>query len=191
MDLPDLVAQLGDLEARYQTWAEPIDRVIRECMAKANQRECTPAEFKREVDAATERQRARYDPYEAIYALFDLLCPAYLEASAAEREAVRAAFVGKGGLQSALLGYAYRAAKSIGSRKDREWLRRGLAAISIENCSRDYRDVTLALAHLWAVAKAAGIRPQGEFAAVAELSSTDQPRGGSTPVQSMLAYFRG
>jgi len=115
------------------------------------------------------------------------LCPAYLEASAEQRAAVRVAVSDKNGVLSALLGYAYRAARRIQSPEDREWLLRGLAAISIENCAKDYRDVHLALAELYVTAEEAGIRPRADFRAVSRLSSEEKPRGGDTSVKKMLA----
>ena len=139
MGLTALIQRLDDLEERYQEWVEPINRVIQECLFKINRDGYTSADFDRDVRAIKEKQRAKYDPYQAIYELLDELCPAYVEASAEQRAAMRAAVSEKDGVLSALLGYAYRAAGRIQSPEDREWLRRGLAAISIENCSKDYR----------------------------------------------------
>ena len=191
MELATLIQQLDELEARYQAWVEPINRVILESLSKVNRDGYTAADYERDVQAVREQQRARYDPYQAIHALLDELCPAYLEASAEGRAAVRDAVSDKTGILSALLGYAYRAAKHIQSPADWEWLRRGLAAVSIENCARDYRDLLLALAKLYVAAEEAGIRPRSEFTAVSRLSSGETPRGGDAPVQEMLANFSG
>jgi len=190
MGLTALIQRLDDLEERYQEWVEPINRVIQECLFKINRDGYTSADFDRDVRAIKEKQRAKYDPYQAIYELLDELCPAYVEASAEQRAAMRAAVSEKDGVLSALLGYAYRAAGRIQSPEDREWLRRGLAAISIENCSKDYRDVLLALAELYVAAEEAGIRPATDFRAISRLSSAEKPRGGSASVREMLANFR-
>ena len=190
MELATLIRRLDELEERYQEWVEPINQVIWQCCFKVNRDGYTQADFERDVAAIKEKQRAKDDPYQAIHELLDELCPAYLEASAEQRAAVRAAVSDKRGILSALLGYAYRAAKRIQSPADREWLRRGLAAISIENCAKDYRDVLLALAELYVVAEEAGIRPSSDFRAVSRLSSGEKPRGGNTPVKEMLAHFR-
>ena len=122
-------------------------------------------------------------------ALVDRLGPVYLEATADERANIRAATSDKNDILSALLGYVYKSARQLRSPRDRGWLRKGLAAVSIENCSQDYRDVLLALAELYVSAEAAGINPKPEFQAVAKLSSRQAPRGGFTPVSSMLADF--
>jgi hypothetical protein len=191
MEIATLIQQLDELEERYQAWIGPINQVIWECSFKVNRDGYTAADFERDVEAIREKQRAKDDPYAAIYKLLDEFCPAYLKASAEQRTAVRAAVSDKGGMLSALLGYAYRAARRIQSPADREWLRRGLAAISIENCGRDYRDVLLALAELYVAAEEAGIRPRSDFKAVSRLSSGQKPRDGSASVQEMLANFHG
>jgi hypothetical protein len=191
MELDKLIQQLDELEGQYQEWVEPINRVIQERLYQINRDGYTQADFERDVWTVKEEQRAKYDPYQAIYRLLDEMCPAYLEASSEQRAAVRAAVSDKRGVLSALLGYAYRAARRIQSAADREWLRKGLAAISIEDCSRDYRDVLLALAELYVVAEEAGIKPGSDFKAVSRLSSGEKPRGGDTSVQEMLANFRG
>jgi hypothetical protein len=190
MDLSTLLERLEEWEERYQEWAAPINQFIREYHFKVNRDGYTPADYERDWRAVRERQLAKYDPYPAIYELLDELCPAYLEASAPERAAVRAAVSDKNGVLSALLGYAYRAAKRIQSPADREWLRWGLAAISIENCSRDWRDVLLALAELYVVAEEAGFKPQSDFTAVSKLSSDKKPAGSDTSMRGILANFR-
>lgn len=191
MELDELIQALEELEERYQAWVEPINQVIRESSFKVNREGYTAADYERDVKAIREKQRAEYDPYQAIHEVLDELCPAYLAASGEQRATVRAAVSEKAGVLSALLGYAYRAAKRIQSPADREWLRRGLAAISIENCSKDYRDVLLALAELYVAAEEAGMRPGREFKAISRLSSGEKPSGGSTSVQEMLANFQG
>jgi hypothetical protein len=191
MELAALIKQLDGLEEQYQEWVEPINQVIRDCSYKVNRDGYTPADFDRDVKAVKERQRAKYDPYQAIHSLLDELCPAYLEASSEQRASVRSAVSDKNGVLSALLGYAYKAARRIQSPADREWLRNGLAAISIENCAKDWRDVLLALAELYVAAEGAGIRPRSDFTAVSRLSSGEKPRGGSTSVREMLANFHG
>jgi hypothetical protein len=189
MDLATLEKELEQLERRYQEWVEPINQVIREKSFQVNRDGYTPGDFRRDVNQIREEQRAKYDPYQEIYAFLDQLCPAYLTATPQERAAIRSAVSEKNGVLSALLGYVYKSAKQIRSGSGEEWLRRGLAAISIENCRKDFRDVLLALAELYVAAEEAGIKPQPEFRAVARLSSREKPRGGTTPVSKMLANF--
>ncbi len=126
----------------------------------------------------------RYTSFSTIYAR-----PAYQAATAQQRAEVRAAARDKAGVPGALLGYVYRAASQIQAPSDGEWLRQGLIAVSIEDCSRDFRDVLLALAELYVAAEEAGIDPRPEFKAVAKLSSREKPRWETTPVSRMLTGF--
>jgi hypothetical protein len=191
VEITAVTHQLDQLEEKYQEWVAPINEVIQECSFKVNRDGYTPADFEKDVMRIREKQREKYDPILAIYALLDEICPAYLEASPEERASIRTAVSDKNGILSALLGYAYRAASRIQSPADRQWLRQGLTAISIENCSRDYRDVLLALAELFIAAEEAGIQPRPEFNAVSRLSSAEKPQGGNTSLQSILANFHG
>ena len=189
MDLAGLKEQLDELEERYQEWVEPINQVIRECSYKVNRDGYTPADFERDVKLTRDEQLAEYDPYQEMNEFLDRLCPAYLSAPPPQRAEVRAAVSDKDGVLSALLGHVYRSATRLRSHSDREWLRRGLAAASIENCSKDFRDVLLALAELYVAAEEVGIDPKPDFRAVARLSSHEKPRGGTTPVRKMPANF--
>jgi hypothetical protein len=189
MDLTGLKEQLDRLENRYQEWAEPLDRAIQEKSFRVNRDGYTPEDFYREIDQISEAQREKYDPYQEMYALLDQLSPAYLTATAEEREAIRLAISDKGGVLSALLGYVYRSAEQVRTQADKEWLLRGLAAVSIENCSKDYRDMLIALAEMYVAAEEVGIDPKPAFKAVAALSSRKTPRGGVTSVSKMLANF--
>jgi hypothetical protein len=191
MDLTTFEEQLEHLEARYQAWVAPINRAIREKRYLVNRGGYTADDYERDIKRVREEQRAKYDPYRPMYELFDQLGPAYLAASPRERAGIRGAVSIKRGVLSALLGYVYRAADQLRDCGDREWLRRGLAAASIENCSVDYRDLLLALAELYVAAEEVGIKPRSEFKAVSALSSTKRPRGGNTPVSDLLARFHG
>ena len=184
-----LAAQLEPLERRYREWAAPIDRVIKEKTARLNRNGYGAGDWWRDVQSVRAAQQAKDDPYAEMYALLDLLCPRYLAAPAAERAAIRGAVGGRVGMLSALLGYIHRAARQIHSPADEHWLIHGLAAASIENCHRDFRDVLLALAELYVAAEAGGMDPKPAFARVAALSDSDKPAGGPTPVREMLAHF--
>jgi hypothetical protein len=189
VNMAALKERLNELEERYQEWVGPINQVIRECIYKVNRDGYTPADFDRDVKRVKDKQLAEYDPYQDMHDFIDELCPAYLDAASQQRAEIRAAVSDKAGLLSALLGYVYGSASRIQSPSDGEWLRRGLAAASIENCAKDFRDVLLALAELYVAAEEAGIDPKPAFKAVARLSSREKPRGGMTPVRQMLANF--
>jgi hypothetical protein len=130
-----------------------------------------------------------FRPSEEQGQFFNHLCQIYLTSSSEQRARIRTAVSDKRGILNHLLGHVYRSGQQIRSSSDRHWLRVGLAAASIENCSSDYRDFLLALAELYVAAEIAGINPRPDFNAEAAMSSQETPRGGMTPVSDMLARF--
>lgn len=190
MDLDAIKRELEEFEERFQQWIEPIDRVCVTSLYKVNKGGYTLADHEREVEQIARSQFAKYDPYQDIYRLLDGLCAVYLDPSSQQRAEIRSAVSGKEGIWSGLIAYAYRAAKRLESPADKEWLRLGLAAISIENCGADFRDTLMALAELWLAGERAGIDPEPYFKEVAELSSCQAPSGGTTTLRDMLSGFR-
>ncbi len=132
---------------------------------------------------------AIYEPTEAQAQLLVTLCRAYWLATPQECDQIRAALGDKPGVRNQLLGCVYQAAYHLQSSADHDWLRIGLAAAAIENCSFDYRDFLLALAELFVTAERVGLDPQAEFSRAAEHASNFAPRGGTTPVQDVLRNF--
>lgn len=123
--------------------------------------------------------------------LLDELIPEYLAGTDAEREHVRRAVAARWTLLDRVRGYAVSLAERIRTPQDVGLLRAGLAAMSIENCAVDYRDTLLALAELWVRAERAGIDPRPHFGAIAAVSDTQVPQGGSTPMAKTLREFHG
>jgi len=184
MTVESLLARVAELEAAYRVWAAPINTAVKpraggEPLAAVLQRG-------REAERA---QRQRDDPHPAMFACIDDLVCAYAGADAASRAAMRAAVARTRGFANAVLGYAYRMSERVRAQRDVGALQRGLVALSIENCSRDYRDVLLALAELWVAAEAIGIEPRPAFEAAAELSSREQSLGQPRPMHELLAGF--
>jgi hypothetical protein len=65
-------------------------------------------------------------------------------------------------------------------------LRLALAAVSIDNCSADYRDTLGVLLKLYAKAEQAGIDPQPPFEAAAALSADSPTPGGCESVAQLI-----
>ena len=189
MDLDILKKQLEELDERFQQWIVPIERVHMVSMYKVNKDGYTLADHERDVKEIAQIQIAQYDPYQDMYALLDQLCPIYLSAGPQQRAEIRSAVSDKEGIWSGLINYVYRAADRLQSSADREWLRLGLAAVSIEDCRIDFRDTVVALAELYVATEKAGIDPEPHFREVAELSSHQVSSGGSTSVSEILAKF--
>ena len=132
---------------------------------------------------------AIYEPTGAQAELLYTLCHAYWTVPADDCDRFRDAVSDKPGVRNQLLGCVYQAVQQLHSPADREWLRVGLAAASIENCSFDYRDFLLALAGLFVTAERVRLDPQAEFSLAAQRASTLTPRGGTTPVRDVLHDF--
>lgn len=190
MDLDSFKSQLDELEERFHQWIEPIERVHMISLCKVNKDGYTLDDHEREVEEIAQNQIAQYDPYQDMYALLDKLCPIYLDASPQQRAEIRSAVSNQEGIWSGLINYAYRAAERLKSPADKDWLPLGLAAISIEDCSMDYRDTLMALAELCVAAEKADINPEPDFRHVAELSSRQVPSGGTTSVSEILSKFQ-
>lgn len=185
MDLDTFKRQIIELEERFQQWVEPIDRTWSETLEEGY----TLDDHKRKVKEIAQSQIARYDPYQDMFALLDQVCPIYLSASSQRRAEIRAAVSDKEGMWSGLINFVYRAVERLQSPADKEWLRLGLAAVSIEDQSMDIRDTFVALAELYVAAEKAGIDPKPYFSEVAELSSDQVPRGGTKSINETLSEF--
>lgn len=189
MDLAALTARLDELEQEFQRRMAPVNRFLEENLRRVNQPGgLTPNEFDRKSREVLERVG---NGEAGLHTLLDEVCPAYLEAPAVDREAVRAAVQSRRSMPDRVRAYAEMLAKSIRSPQDIDALSAALAAMSIENCASDYRDTLLTLAEIYVRAERAGIDPRPHFDSVAGLSSAEVPRGGSTPVARMLRDFHG
>ena len=191
MNLEQIAKQLDGLEVRYQDWRKPIDDLIERSVRRVNRDGYTFADSQREVEEITNKQRAEYDPVRETFAFFDDVCLVFLNATAQQRDQLRALVSGKPGVQASLLSYAYSSVGRLQSPNDIQLLRNALAAVSMENCSGDARDVLVALAEMYVMAEKVGMDPEPHFKYVASLSSNQRPRGGHTPVSEILDHFTG
>lgn len=122
------------------------------------------------------------------------LCHIYLQITAKDRRTIRKQFGGLNKLWN-LLSYASRASGRIKSPSDAESLLLGLAAISIEDSTFDFRDSLLCLGQLYLSSEQAGIDPKLYFTRVAEVSNSQAKRGESSTADLIrnfhrTAYFR-
>lgn len=128
-----------------------------------------------------------------LHQMIDELCVLYLSVSREQREHIRNLAAEPTRVVSyQLLGHISWAGEQASSSKDGEWVRRGLAAASIENNRLDPRDTFTALGGLYLAASSAGIDCSHYFQEVAELSSA-QPVYPRIPwigsMQAFLANF--
>jgi hypothetical protein len=124
------------------------------------------------LDYANAKQLAEVyagsDFMERIYEKLDVLCPAYLEMTLAQRSTVKNIVHSHRSLLYATSWYIGRAAEQLERQATAHWLQYGLAAAAIEDGSPDYRDTFISLGSLYQTAYAAGIDPTPCFKEVGE-----------------------
>jgi hypothetical protein len=113
--------------------------------------------------------------YVELHQMIDELCELYVCVSDDQRERIRnLAAEPPSTIGNQLLSHIGWAGEQALSSKDGEWVRRGLAAASIEDNRLDYRDMFRALGGLYLAASSAGIDCSHYFQEAAELSSPQQ-----------------
>jgi hypothetical protein len=170
-DFNVLQTKFEEMEERLKQYQEPIDRFYQTNMQRINHWTYYPADFERELQQVRDQQDAQSPVRQEANEFIGLLCAAYLKATREECEQIRALFAKRKHLMSALLVFANLALKEIKSPTDVQWVRLGLAAISIENCGADFRDGAWALEKLYTAAEKVGVDPRPYLNEIAELSS--------------------
>lgn len=102
----------------------------------------------------------------------DDLCVLYVSLSDEQRDHVRKLVKPHRSLLNGLLWHIGWASSRIKSSGDGDWLKRGLAAASIEDNRTDYRDMFVALGGIYLSATRAGINASDYFKQAALLSSS-------------------
>jgi len=126
--------------------------------------------------------------YTDLHELLDNLCVLYLSVPDEQRAQIRnLAAQSSPTIGNQLLGHIGWSGEQARSSKDGEWVRRGLAAASIEDNRSDYRDMFRALGGLYLAASSVGIDCSRYFQEAAELSSAQH--GRSPLVGSMRAFL--
>lgn len=121
---------------------------------------------------------------EQLHRRLNELCSLYLDGSPEQRENIRALAGQHKHVLRAMCWHIGWAAGRMESPTDLVWLRSGLAAASIEDNRIDFRDMYLALGHLYLAAARIGIDPMSFFKEVGRMSS-------SQPSQLAKAFKSG
>jgi hypothetical protein len=189
LDLAALGTTFDTILQRYEVWSAPQSKYTEENLPRVNTDGYTWEDFESGLKELQSQMLQEYDPYAEVRVVMDWLCPQYLAATDKERQQIRRLVAERRTLSMLVRGYADELAAQITSANDSEKLRHALAAISMEDCRTDYRDTLTSLADLYVQAEQVGLSPLPHFQAVAELSSTQTPQGGDTPVAEMLKNF--
>ncbi len=160
------------------------------------------ARFSKATDEFKKEIRGKHDLIEEIFNFFDTNYEVYLHATDEQRSEIRSVIYTRyyPGPHSGIVHYMEnffvellweyvreRAVKELKSTSDKVWLMRGLVAISMENCSIDFRDSLSLLASLYSAAKQKGINPEPIFQEIAKISSHEITPGGGSPMSEMMA----
>ena len=116
------------------------------------------------------------DARQEIYRRLDDVCNFYLTASDSQRSHLRELVTDHSHpLRYYMFDYAVWCSKQIESPSDTDPLKRGLAALSLENCAVDWRDTFLALGEIYVKGKKLRMGVEDELRYVASISSDKPP----------------
>ncbi len=128
--------------------------------------------------------------HEALHRRLDEICHFYLTADGKCREWLREFVSSRRSLLLALRDHVHWCARRIQSATDRELLRNGIAAISLQDNRLDFRDNYIALGHLYLAAVKTGIQPSLDLHKIGLLSSTlSRTKWPSDSTQNFLTGF--
>jgi hypothetical protein len=184
--LDELGERLARLDAPIRIWREQRDRAFDVAFGpKKGQLSNLMARL---PQAANSAAALGLGPRDEVFAVFDQICDLYarsdpllcarIRGMVQEREAHR--------LLEDYLGYASRILKQGGRP---EWLERGVAAASIDDQGRDYRDWLMSLGDLYLSARAARLDPSPVLKRIAERSNAERNPAAPTPTRDALATF--
>jgi hypothetical protein len=165
--LEELGERLGRLDAPIRIWREQRDRAFDAAFGpKKGQLSNLMARLPQAANAAS---ALGLGPRDEVFAIRGIVH---------EREAHR--------LIEEYLGYASRILKQGGRP---EWLERGIAAASIDDQGRDYRDWLMSVGDLYLSARAARLDPSPVLKRIAALSNPERNPAAPTPTRDALATF--
>jgi hypothetical protein len=189
IDISAVTKKFENLLQRYEEASASRGTDVRDLLARLQSGdEPEPGAFLKGMNEIDNGIRQRFDPQPELRVIMEELAPAYLVASAEERATIRKVVSERPKLADLIRQYAEMVADEVATPQDVDKLRRGLAAISIEDRRNDYRETLTALAKLFIHAEDAGIDPMPHFVQVAELSSNEDVPGREC-VAEMLWNF--
>jgi len=184
--LKEIQERLERLDAPIRIWREQRDRAFDAAFGpKTGKLSNLMARLPQAANAAS---GLGLGPRDDVFAAFDEICDVYARSDASrcaiirgivhEREAHR--------LLGDYLAYAARVLKKGGRP---EWLERGIAAASIDDQRRDYRDWLMSLGDLYLSARAAHLDPSPVLKRIAERSNPERHAAAPTPTRDALLGF--
>ncbi len=186
-----LARELDRALAHYTQWEHPLRRYRAQNYSRLNKGGYTWEDYHCGLADLEQQLRSQFDPRSRLDPLFVQLCETFLEADAAGRDDVRKFVAQRKSLGQLLWRYANRLSKEMALAGPHAalLLERALAAVTIENCSANYRDVQMTLADLFVAAELVGVDAQPAFAAAADRATGDLTPGGCSSLAAMLREF--
>ena len=182
MEPGEMTSAMSTANAAVQAWQDRVNAIFRERWQFADG-------FGEALRAASEsaRSAAGPTPLPELYGLLDRVADSYLAAGEEDRSAIRRLVGENRAVLHKMYWYIGHTATRVRETCSPAWLRRGLAAASIEDARRDYRDLYMALGNLYLEATRAGIDPGPAFREIGRLSN----RGLAGPLSTaeMLENF--
>jgi hypothetical protein len=189
MDAPSL-KELGErlerLDAPIRIWRESRDRAF--AAAFGPDKGKLTNLMARLPQAANAAAALGLGPRDEVFAVLDDICDLYARSDPPDCAAIRRIVQEREAhlLLDDYLGYASRILKQGGRR---EWLERGVAAASIDDQRRDYRDWLMSLGDLYLSARAAHLDPSPVLKRIAERSNPDRHAAAPTATRDALGTF--
>jgi hypothetical protein len=184
--LKELGERLERLDTPIRMWREQRDRAFAAAFGpKKGQLSNLMARLPQAANAAA---ALGLGPRDEVFAVFDEICALYAR-SDPSRCAIIRGIVHQHEAHLLLDEYLAYASRILRQGGRPEWLERGVAAASIDDQRRDYRDWLMSLGDLYLSARAAHLDPSPVLKRVAELSNPEAHAAAPTPTRDALRTF--
>jgi hypothetical protein len=184
---------LGELQSRLERLDTPI-RAWRVARERAFAAAFGPKQGKlsnlmaRLPQAANAAAALGAGPRDEAFAMLDDVCDLYASSDPA-RCAILRGIVHEHEIRALLEEYIAYASRILKQGGRPEWLERGIAAASIDDQRRDYRDWLMALGDLYLSAHSARVDPTPVLKRIAERSNPERHAAAPTPTRDALGKF--
>ena len=184
--LEELGARLERLDAPIRIWREQRDRAF--AAAFGPQKGRLSNLMARLPQAANAAAELGLGPRDQVFAVFDEVCDLYVRSDAPRCAIIRGVVHQREArvLLDDYLAYASRILKKGGRP---EWLERAIAAASIDDQRRDYRDWIMSLGDVYLSARAAHLDPSPVLKRIGERSNPERHAAAPTPTRDALEKF--
>jgi len=184
--LTELGERLERLDQPIRMWREQRDRAF--AAAFGPQKGKLSSLMGRLPQAANAAAALGLGPRDEVFAVFDEICDTYARSDAPRCAMIRGVVHEREAhiLLDDYLAYVSGVLKQGGRP---EWLERGVAAASIDDQRRVYRDWLMSLGNLYLSARAAHLDPAPVLKRIAERSNPERHAAAPTPTRDVLRGF--